>query len=581
MKGSELYKLMEERLRPYFKESIDEFRKNQSKANFKTSFLSGLHKNGESSHQSRSPEVSNATKDNINNLENEPQALADSCANILPVTTDEIVAGPIPSKGFSLRLITGGTGSSVCCSRCPWISRCQGCIIPDRDDVEYELVDGESLAVDWHFIIFEDLLDTQKASTLIIHQSIAQEKAYLADTKVPLSRCLDKFNEQETLEGVICPRCHEENTLKKTFMLWRLPPVLIVQLKRFQFDRTSRRKLNNRIDFPLENLDLTNYLAPTRLKSTKSHRTQLQQQQKTMESTDLSQENPLQMKETNEEEREGTPADDSAPPLVQGNASQEELICRNYDLYSVIHHIGALGGGHYVSTIRFEGKPVPQASSTTNAISKKIIKSFKSFANHAQGGQEVAAESEHSNLSNEGQGKFSWYLFNDNIVNEVTDLNEITSPSAYVLFYVRKDVENSHDIKSLLKSQLGHEYTNTTSDSTHGDSGQGGGRESEPKSPRRGGGGGERSATTEEEQTGGGASQRNQYILARKFPSPTKKSTNNNEKKAGGGDAAAGDQPPPRNPQQRNRQQQLPQQSGEGNGSGNSNNNSDNNCLVS
>ena len=55
--------------------------------------------------------------------------------------------------------------------------------------------------------------------------------------------------------------------MQKSFTLWRLPPVLIIQLKRFQFDRTNRRKLNNHIEFPIENLDVFDYLATSRQRS--------------------------------------------------------------------------------------------------------------------------------------------------------------------------------------------------------------------------------------------------------------------------------------------------------------------------
>lgn len=50
----------------------------------------------------------------------------------------------------------------------------------------------------------------------------------------------------------------------KSFKIWRQPPVLVVQLKRFQFDRTSRRKLNDPIAFPLDDLDIATYIANTR-----------------------------------------------------------------------------------------------------------------------------------------------------------------------------------------------------------------------------------------------------------------------------------------------------------------------------
>ena len=82
----------------------------------------------------------------------------------------------------------------------------------------------------------------------------------------PLARCFDKFTELEPLDDIVCPTCHN-TSLSKAFTLWRLPPVLIVQLKRFRFDRTSRRKLNNQIDFPMEDLDLFDYLAPGRQRS--------------------------------------------------------------------------------------------------------------------------------------------------------------------------------------------------------------------------------------------------------------------------------------------------------------------------
>ena len=60
---------------------------------------------------------------------------------------------------------------------------------------------------------------------------------------LPLERCLDKFTEEEPLDGIVCPKCKSDNGMRKSFALWRLPPVLVVQLKRFHFDNVSRRKL--------------------------------------------------------------------------------------------------------------------------------------------------------------------------------------------------------------------------------------------------------------------------------------------------------------------------------------------------
>lgn len=54
----------------------------------------------------------------------------------------------------------------------------------------------------------------------------------------------------------------------KRLAVWRLPPILVVHLKRFAFSETARRKLECAVDFPLVGLDLSAALAagsPSRL----------------------------------------------------------------------------------------------------------------------------------------------------------------------------------------------------------------------------------------------------------------------------------------------------------------------------
>jgi ubiquitin C-terminal hydrolase len=70
---------------------------------------------------------------------------------------------------------------------------------------------------------------------------------HMQTRELPLDKCLQKFTEEEPLDDTICPKCHEDGVLRKKFALWRLPAVLIIQLKRFQFNSYSRRKLNNQV----------------------------------------------------------------------------------------------------------------------------------------------------------------------------------------------------------------------------------------------------------------------------------------------------------------------------------------------
>ncbi|RWW35144.1 hypothetical protein GW17_00000060 [Ensete ventricosum] len=58
-----------------------------------------------------------------------------------------------------------------------------------------------------------------------------------------------------------CPRCKEQRQASKKLDLWRLPEVLVIHLKRFSFSRSTKHKLETFVNFPIHDLDLTNYVA--------------------------------------------------------------------------------------------------------------------------------------------------------------------------------------------------------------------------------------------------------------------------------------------------------------------------------
>ena len=71
--------------------------------------------------------------------------------NDVGCVTDQVMGSyPPPIFGFTLRLVTGGNSQNSNCSRCPWLSRCQGCVVADDKEVLVGLRDGETIAVDWH-----------------------------------------------------------------------------------------------------------------------------------------------------------------------------------------------------------------------------------------------------------------------------------------------------------------------------------------------------------------------------------------------------------------------------------------------
>lgn len=94
-----------------------------------------------------------------------------SCSDQLQhFSNEDVFAGPISRTGFTLRIIAGGTTHCIGCARCHWLLRCNGCVVPDRN-VMINLRDGETVAIDWHVAVFEELLDINAASEVRRHKS--------------------------------------------------------------------------------------------------------------------------------------------------------------------------------------------------------------------------------------------------------------------------------------------------------------------------------------------------------------------------------------------------------------------------
>ncbi|KAH9958814.1 hypothetical protein BC827DRAFT_540115 [Russula dissimulans] len=138
------------------------------------------------------------------------------------------------------------------------------------------------------------------------------------NSKVDIQQCLDAFVKTEVMEKADawnCPRCKTLRRATKTLSLSRLPPVLLIHLKRFSFKGPFTDKIEKHVDFPLRGLDLTNYMPP-----------------------------PLPPGA----DRAGTqtyPLDD---PRLQ-------IPPYRYDLYGVTNHFGSLSSGHYTAFIASRG----------------------------------------------------------------------------------------------------------------------------------------------------------------------------------------------------------------------------------
>ncbi|XP_029316647.1 ubiquitin carboxyl-terminal hydrolase 8 [Cottoperca gobio] len=86
----------------------------------------------------------------------------------------------------------------------------------------------------------------------------------LASTsKCSLQDCLRLFSKEEKLTDnnkVFCRHCKAHRDSTKKLEIWKVPPIVLVHLKRFSYEGRWKQKLQTSVDFPLETLDLLQYV---------------------------------------------------------------------------------------------------------------------------------------------------------------------------------------------------------------------------------------------------------------------------------------------------------------------------------
>jgi hypothetical protein len=131
-----------------------------------------------------------------------------------------------------------------------------------------------------------------------------QSTNFTSSDGVTLHQCFQSFSRPERLDVDnmwYCSKCRQHVQALKTMKVWRLPNILVIHLKRFEFKNALRRdKLGTFVDFPLVGLDMNDYCA--HLNSTEYN-----------------------------------------------SNFAESHVPADYDLFAVVNHYGRLGFGHYTA----------------------------------------------------------------------------------------------------------------------------------------------------------------------------------------------------------------------------------------
>ncbi|CAF3858722.1 unnamed protein product [Rotaria magnacalcarata] len=189
-------------------------------------------------------------------------------------------------------------------------------IIEPGDDAEKILRSHTSFSIDW---FTENNRESAFRVTSSMHRSgisglvddESVSSAFSKDQDVTLQQCLQLFIEPEVLgpdDKWYCPHCKEHIQAEKKMSVWRLPPILIIHLKRFKYSHcsslgymsSSREKIDTTIKFPIRDLNMAPYCSS-----------------------------------------------------ISADNQQHEALARfRYDLYGVINHCGSAWFGHYTSNAR-------------------------------------------------------------------------------------------------------------------------------------------------------------------------------------------------------------------------------------
>ncbi|OQR98273.1 ubiquitin-specific protease [Achlya hypogyna] len=297
---------------------------------------------------------------------------AASCEIDICDSIDAVFCHPEVPNGFVLRRVDA---KGLTDTRTPWLARSFGSTIPCTAQM-VDLLEDETIAIDWDVQVLQDYVDLDLMKGVEMHSSVAKNNA-LDNGPVPLSHCLDAFTSEEKIQEGYCSSCRQHQEMTKKLEIWRLPPVMVIQLKRFQYTQTYRRKLASLVQFPVHGLDLSSCVAPF-----EEFPTRYPEKSAAAEAAPTT----------------ADPVEDAAEVAqnrirrgyTNTNLEQSRCLETHYDMYGVVNHQGALGGGHYTA-----------------------------YAKNSVDG--------------------NWYSYDDDRVRLIEESKVVTS-SAYLCFYVRKDM---------------------------------------------------------------------------------------------------------------------------------------------
>ncbi|XP_030745241.1 ubiquitin carboxyl-terminal hydrolase 32 isoform X3 [Sitophilus oryzae] len=175
---------------------------------------------------------------------------------------------------FTLKAVLAG---GQICAICHWTKFCRGCPLPCSDEPLLHRCGSTGaqtmhIAIDWDPTALHLRYQTSREKLWQEDESVAR-CLKLHTEPIDLDYCLRAFTSEERLEAKYhCSRCNDKQPATKKLQIWRLPPILIVHLKRFDYVNNKWVKTQKAVNFPFKNFDPTAYLASVPQETILRHR---------------------------------------------------------------------------------------------------------------------------------------------------------------------------------------------------------------------------------------------------------------------------------------------------------------------
>ncbi|XP_053671807.1 ubiquitin carboxyl-terminal hydrolase 32 [Anopheles nili] len=128
------------------------------------------------------------------------------------------------------------------------------------------------IAIDWDPTALHLRYQSTRERLWTVHESVDICRKQQTEP-VDLDHCLRAFTSEEKLEQWYhCSHCKQKKPATKKLQIWKLPPILIVHLKRFNYVNGKWVKSQKVVNFPYEDFDPTPYLASVPQETILRHR---------------------------------------------------------------------------------------------------------------------------------------------------------------------------------------------------------------------------------------------------------------------------------------------------------------------